>query len=63
MDEPTGILEAILVGIIALLVIWWFRPGLRAAFQRSRSTEHHWGDLLLPIGWVIAFVIFLILIV
>lgn len=55
-------LETVLVGIIALLVILWFRPGLRAAFARSRTADHHWGDLVLPIGLVIGFVIFLILI-
>ena len=55
-------LETILVGLVALLVILWFRPGLRGAFERSRTAEHHWGDLVLPIGLVIGFVLFLILI-
>lgn len=58
----TPTLEAVLVGALALLIVWWFVPGLRAAFERSRSAPKRWGDLLLPMGWVIAFVIFLILI-
>lgn len=55
-------LETILLGIVALLAILWFRPGLRAALARSRTAEQRWGDLVLPIGMVIGFVIFLILI-
>jgi len=55
-------LETVLLGILVLLLLFWFRPGLRAAIERSRHAEKRWGDLALPLGLVIAFVVFLILI-
>jgi hypothetical protein len=54
--------ETILLGVFVLSLLLWFRPGLRAAMEHSRQAEKHWGDLVLPIGAVVAFVILLILI-
>ena len=53
--------ETILIGALALLVILWFRPGIRAAFERSRQTEARWTDVLIPLAFVALFVLFLIL--
>jgi len=53
--------EQILLGILALLLILWFRPGIKAALERSRRAEHKdWKAVLLPIGLVVLFVIFLV---
>jgi len=58
---PYSIWESLAIGALALLVILWFRPGISAALARSRQAEARWGDLVLPLGLVILFVIFLIM--
>jgi cbb3-type cytochrome oxidase subunit 3 len=53
--------EIILLGAIALLVILWFRPGIKAAFERSRHAEKKdWQGALIPLVVVMLFVIFLL---
>lgn len=53
--------ETILIGALALLVILWFRPGIRSTFERSRQTGARWADVLIPLALVALFVLFLIL--
>ena len=56
--------EKVLLGVGALLIVLWFRPGIKAAWKRSQEAENKdWGSLLLPIGLVVAFVVLLILMV
>lgn len=52
--------EQIALGALALLAIFWFKPGIKAAFERSSEAEKDWPGLLLPIAGVVLFVIFLI---
>jgi len=53
--------EKVLLGVLVLLVLLWFRPGIKAAFQPGQGgSREDWLGLLLPIGLVIAFVILLI---
>lgn len=58
-DRPAW--ETILVGLIALLVIFWFSPGIKSAIERGRRAEADWGAALVPLGLVALFVFFLIL--
>ena len=59
--EPMGVWESLLLGVIALFVVFWFRPGIKAAYQRSREAkERNWGAVLVPIALVVLFVLFLI---
>jgi|TARA_R110002096_G_scaffold379_17_gene2426 hypothetical protein len=51
--------EQLALGAVALLVIFWFRPGIKAALQKSEQAEKDWPGLLLPIAAVILFVVFL----
>ncbi len=51
--------EQLALGAVALLVIFWFRPGIKAALQKSEQAETDWPGLLLPIAAVILFVVFL----
>ncbi|MBQ0724818.1 MAG: hypothetical protein KBT50_07025 [Cycloclasticus sp.] len=51
--------EQLALGAVALLVIFWFRPGIKAALQKSEQAEKDWPGILLPIAAVILFVIFL----
>jgi hypothetical protein len=60
--EPYSTWETVLIGAVALLAIFWFRPGIKAALERSRQSEGSWADALLPLGLVVLFVIFLVFI-
>ncbi len=62
--EPLGLWEKILIGVVAVLVLLWFRPGVKAALANSRkATADDWRALLLPIGAVVLFVTLLIYLV
>jgi hypothetical protein len=52
--------EVLLAGLLALLVILWFRPGIKAALERSRQAEKDWPSVLIPLALVVIFVILLI---
>ncbi len=53
--------EQLLLGALGVLLIFWFRPGIKAALEQSRQAEKDWAGVLLPIGLVVLFVIVLIL--
>ncbi len=56
--------EKILLGIGVILIILWFRPGIKAIWKRSQEAEEKdWKGLLLPMGLVILFVVLLIMMV
>ncbi len=52
--------ENILLALIVLGVILWMRPGINASMQRTRTAKPEWMSVLLPIAFVVMFVIFLI---
>jgi hypothetical protein len=53
--------EQIALGALALLVLFLFRPGVKATIERSKNAEEkHWGTLALLAVVLIAFVVFLI---
>ena len=62
MESP-GWLEAILAGLIAILVIFWFRGGIKHQLEVSKNAPKDWAGALLPIGIVVLFVILLIVMV
>jgi len=49
------------LGAVALLVIFWFKPGIKAALKQSEEAEKDWASVLLPIAAVILFVVFLLM--
>lgn len=55
-------IEALLLGILVLALLVGFAPALRAAYDRGRTAEKHWGEVSVLLGLVGAFVLFLILI-
>ena len=55
--------EQILVGIVAVLVLFLFFPGVKRAAQQSREAEKDWPAVLLPLVLVVLFVLFLIALV
>jgi len=59
--DPMATWEKLLLGVFALLLIFWLRPGLKAAFQRSAEAEEKdWMSLLIPFALLIGFVLLLI---
>ena len=55
--------EILLGGLMAALVILWFRPGIKAAIERSRTAKKDWPAALIPLALVVLFVLLLIQIV
>lgn len=53
--------EMLLLGAIALGVLFWVGPGIKGMLEQSRQAkERDWTAFLVPILLVILFVIFLI---
>ena len=52
--------EILLGGMVAVLLILWFRPGIKAAIERSRTAKKDWPAVLIPLGLVVLFVLLLI---
>lgn len=52
--------ENILLGALALLVIFWMKPGIKAALDRSKTAKADWPGLFIPLALVALFVMALI---
>lgn len=52
--------EQIALGAIAILAIFWFKPGIKTALKQSEEAEKDWPGVLLPIGAVVLFIVFLV---
>jgi hypothetical protein len=53
--------EMVALGAIALLVLFWSGPGIKAMLEQSRQAkERDWAGLLIPLLLVVAFVLLLI---
>lgn len=52
--------ESLILGALALLLLFWMTPGVKAALARSKQTPSDWQSVLLPLGLVVMFVLFLI---
>ncbi len=52
--------ESLLLGVMVLGIIFWMRPGIKASMKVSRNAKSDWVGLLIPIGFVIMFVLFLV---
>ena len=61
--EPIATWEKLLLGVLALLVILWFSPGINKMMEVSRDAKSDWIGLAIPIAMVSLFVVVLILII
>lgn len=53
--------EQVLLGMAAVVLVFIFWPGVKAAMRKSREAENpDWQGALIPIGAVVIFVILLI---
>ncbi|MCX7089240.1 MAG: hypothetical protein NTV00_14460 [Methylococcales bacterium] len=55
--------ENLILGALVLMVVFWMQSGTKLAFQRSKSVPSDWFAVLLPLGFVVLFVVFLIVMV
>ena len=54
--------EQVLVGILAIAVLFLFWPGAKEAMRKSREAENpDWASALIPIGIVVLFIVFLVI--
>lgn len=58
--QPLSTWENLLLGALALLVIFWMKPGIKAALERSKTAQSDWPGLLIPLVLVVLFVLMLI---
>ncbi|MGB5718819.1 MAG: hypothetical protein WBN81_17210 [Gammaproteobacteria bacterium] len=62
--EQLSTFEMIILGAVALGVLFWVGPGIKGMLEKSRQAENKdWAGALLPILVVVIFVIFLIMMV
>jgi TRAP-type C4-dicarboxylate transport system permease small subunit len=52
--------ENLLLGIMVVGIILWMRPGIKASMMQTREAKSDWMSVLIPIGFVVMFVVFLI---
>lgn len=53
--------EALLLGVLVVLVLFWIGPGVKVMLERSRQAEtRDWRGFLWPIALVVLFVFLLI---
>ncbi|WP_424946735.1 hypothetical protein [Candidatus Spongiihabitans sp.] len=52
--------EKLMIGVFALIIIFWFFPGIKATLEKSRQAPKDWGGALIPIGLVVLFILFLV---
>jgi len=56
-----GLWEQILLGLAAVVILFLFWPGVKQALRQSQEAENpDWQGVLIPLGIVILFVVFLI---
>ncbi|MGD0961979.1 MAG: hypothetical protein ABSB19_19390 [Methylomonas sp.] len=55
--------ESLILGALAILLLFWFRPGVKAAFTLSKQSPADWPGVLIPLALVVAFVLVLIALV
>jgi cytochrome c oxidase assembly factor CtaG len=53
--------EQVLLGVAALIMLFFFWPGVKVTLARSRAVENpDWKSALIPLGLVVLFVVLLI---
>ena len=52
--------EKLLIGMIGLVVLLWFSPGVKIMIGQSRNAQKNWPAVLIPAVVVVIFVILLL---
>ena len=58
--DPLATWEKLLIGVIGLLVLLWFSPGIKTMIGQSRKAQKTWPGVLIPAVVVVIFVILLL---
>ncbi|MBK8816854.1 MAG: hypothetical protein IPN42_15695 [Methylococcaceae bacterium] len=58
--EPLSTWENLLLGALAIIVVFWMKPGIKAALERSKTAQADWPGVLVPLVLVVVFVFILI---
>lgn len=62
--EQISTWEMLLAGALIVLVLMWWRPGMKQIWKESQEAENKdWQGALIPIAIVVLFVILLIMMV
>ncbi|GMR18579.1 MAG: hypothetical protein BMS9Abin33_1000 [Gammaproteobacteria bacterium] len=62
--EQISTWEMLLAGALIVLVLMWWRPGMKQIWKESQEAENKdWKGVLIPIAVVVLFVILLIMMV
>lgn len=56
----TTLWENLLIGLMVIGLIFWFKPGIKTAMQHSQNVEKDWKSVLYPLTVVVLFVMLLI---
>ena len=57
---PLATWEKLLLGVIGLLVLLWFSPGVKTMIAQSREAQKDWLAVLIPTSVVVTLVILLL---
>lgn len=52
--------EKVVVAILAIGLVIWLYPSLKQSMARSKEAEKDWKGILIPLGVVVLFVVFLL---
>lgn len=64
MSTPFNTWQLLILGALVILLLFWFRPGLKQAFKMSQEAKNQdWLGALIPLGIVAVFVILLLYII
>ena len=58
--DPLATWEKLLIGVIGVLVLLWFFPGVKTMIAQSRDAQKDWPAVLIPAVVVVIFVILLL---
>lgn len=58
--DPLTMWENVLLGAMAIAVVFWMKPGITAALERSKTAQTDWPAVLIPLAAIVIFIIFLI---
>lgn len=64
MSTPFETWELLILGALVILLLFWFRPGLKQAFKQSQEADKKdWLSAMIPLAIVAAFVALLLYVV
>ncbi|HIG07768.1 MAG: hypothetical protein ABGX69_05965 [Methylococcales bacterium] len=60
--ETLSMWENMVLGVIVLGVLFLFTPNIKSSMRRNRDVPSDWMAAILPIGLVVLFVVFLLVV-